>query len=310
MGKIEFFTEVKVSQSPLKISHKYRLLLMGSCFTDEIGAKFERSGFETKRNPFGTIYNPISIARLLIRAVRKEYFTITDVVRSGEYYYLFEAHGDIRGTSVEDVLNLGNSKLEDLHDYLQGTTIIFLTLGTAWSYWYKEGEILMANCHKIPSKMISRRLLGVEEIEKWLRKAISCLRESVNKDIRVVFTVSPVRHIGEGLYDNKLSKATLHLAVDKVLEGNEYFPSYEIVMDELRDYRFYAKDMVHLSETAVDYIWQKFSQCYFAEGTMAKAEKYIKLDKMRSHRPFNPDSEGYKQHLEKIKELERELEKE
>ncbi len=308
MSKISFFTEVKIEQSSIKINHKDRLLLMGSCFTDEIGAKFMISGFETLKNPFGTIYNPISIANLLVRSVKKEYFTAKDIVQNGEYYYLFSTHGDIRGQTPNELLLLANNTMEKVHNYLKDTTIIFITLGTAWSYWYKQGNILMANCHKIPSNAISRRLLSIEQIVNSLREMILCIRNNTNPKIRFVFTVSPVRHIGEGLYDNKISKSTLHLAVDQLLEENEYFPSYEIVMDELRDYRFYAKDMVHLNETAVEYIWQRFANMYFTEETIQINEKYWKLNRMKNHRPFNPDSEGYKQHLQKIKLLEQELE--
>ena len=182
-------------------------------------------------------------------------------------------------------------------------------MGTAWSYWYKEGDILMANCHKIPQKFITRRLLTVEQTVSSLHLMTESIKQ-INPSVKFLYTLSPVRHIKEGFYDNKLSKSVLALAIDEVIRNNNdsyYFPSYEIVNDELRDYRFYAKDMVHINETAVDYIWQRFGEVYFSLEEQLLNDKYIKLHLMQSHRPFNPDSDGYKKHLQKIKQLQQSL---
>lgn len=306
----KFFTKIAIEKSVWSITHNDSILLMGSCFTDEIGEKFIQHGFNVAKNPFGTIYNPCSIANLIIRAVRNELFSTQNIIKSGEYYYLFEAHGDIRGKEKEDCLTLANRIINDIHNYLGDVTTIIITIGTALSYWYKQGNILMANCHKIPQKMIDRRFLTMEQIIFSLNEMMDSVCATFNKDMKFIFTVSPVRHIKEGYYDNKISKAILHLAIDKLLYNGrnvKYFPSYEIMMDELRDYRFYAKDLVHINEMAVDYIWQRFSQTYFSEQTILKSDKYFKLFQMKNHRPFNPDSDGYKQHLRKIERLEKEL---
>lgn len=310
MTKDLFFTEVKTEESDWKITHKDKILLIGSCFTDEIGFKFEQSGFNIMKNPFGVVYNPVSIAELLERCSQKRHFTASDVIQSGEYYYLFAAHGDVRGKTVGECLEKANQITDTVHDYLKSTSVVVITLGTAWSYWYKEGNVLMANCHKIPQKFIDRRILTVEEIEVSLNGLILTLRYHLNKDTKFIFTLSPVRHIKEGLQDNNLSKSTLTLAMHRVVKENadvDYFPSYEIVTDELRDYRFYAKDLVHVNETTVDYIWQRFSQTYFSQRTKELNGRYVKLYLMKNHRPINPDSEGYKKHCEKIRQEEEKI---
>ena len=310
MAANPFFTEVNVAQSQRKLTHSDKILMLGSCFTDEIGNKFAIHGFDTHRNPFGTIYNPVSLAHLITKAADKELFTSSEVIQSGEFYYLFSAHGDIRGTTAGECLQNANTTLLQTAEYLRQATVIILTFGTAWSYWYKPNNLLMANCHKIPQQLILRRMFSVGEIERSLHDMICCVQEKINPQINFIFTVSPVRHIKEGMRDNNLSKSALHLAVQSIVEREkncQYFPSYEIVTDELRDYRFYAKDMVHLSETAVDYVWQKFYESYFDVKECLLNDNYFKLFQMKSHRPFNPSSDGYQKHLLKIQELEKEL---
>ena len=309
MAKDIFFTQVTILPSDWQITHKDRILLIGSCFTDEIGKRLEISGYKTMKNPFGTVYNPVSIANLLIRSAAKTPFEDKDVILSGEFYYLFQAHGDVRGVSIRECLQNANDILDKVNDYIKQTDVIIITLGTAWSYWYKEGDILMANCHKIPQKFITRRLLTVEQTVSSLHLMTESIKQ-INPSVRFLYTLSPVRHIKEGFYDKKLSKSVLSLAIDEVIRNNNdsyYFPSYEIVNDELRDYRFYAKDMVHINETAVDYIWQRFGEVYFSLEEHLLNDKYIKLHLMQSHRPFNPDSDGYKKHLQKIKQLQQSL---
>ncbi len=310
MAEGKFFTEIKIEKSKWQINHKDRIFLIGSCFTDEIGNKFEKHGFDILKNPFGTIYNPLSIANLIERCIKNEEFTEKDIIKSGEFYHPFATHGDIYGETIKDCLQLANKTTEKVHNYLQNTTVIIITLGTAWSYWHKNTNTLMANCHKIPQKEIKRRLLCIEEVNLALSSLIIEIQKKLPQIKHMLFTVSPVRHIKEGLYDNNLSKSTLHLSINNVITKNknvDYFPSYEIVMDCLRDYRFYAKDLVHLNEMAVDYIWEKFSDCYFSDNTRGINEKYYKLVLMQNHRPIHPNSEGYKKHLEKIEKLQKEL---
>ena len=221
MEKDSLFTDVKIAKSNWEITHQDNILLAGSCFTDEIGNKLINNGFNVMKNPFGVIYNPLSIADLIIRVAENKAFTEKDVIKSGEFYYLFAAHGDIRGETEEKCLDLANSIVKHTRDFLKNTSVIIITLGTAWSYWYKSNGYLMANCHKVPQQEISRRLLQIDETENSLNNMIKCIKSSEFKVKHCLFTVSPVRHIKEGFYDNKLSKAVLHLAIDKIIKNGK-----------------------------------------------------------------------------------------
>lgn len=309
---MNFFTKVNIERSKLSISHADNIILIGSCFTDEIGAKFEQNGFSILKNPLGILYNPLSISVCLNYIADKSFLIEDDLIKSGEYYYAFSFHGDYRGETKQECLQKINDAILSANNFLQKTTCLVITLGSAWTYWYRPLNYLMGNCHKISSNLIERKILSIEQICKALGDTIQKI-QSINKQIKIILTISPVRHIREGLYDNHISKSTLTLAVDKLINDKTndiaYFPSYEIVMDELRDYRFYAKDMIHVNETTVDYIWERFSQTFFSEETLILNEKYYKLYLMKNHRPLNPQSVGYKKHLEKIRLLKEELNK-
>lgn len=308
MNKNSFFTEIKIPQSPFSITHKDNILLFGSCFTDEIGAKLSQNGFNILKNPFGILYNPKSIEQCIYRIAKRDYFEAKDTIKSGEYYYLFSAHGDFRGLTQEECLSQINQSIDNAHTFLEKSNVVIITLGTAWTYWYKENNYLMGNCHKIDSKLIERKLLTNKDISEAIIN-IGKIISDINPTIRIIFTLSPVRHWREGFRDNAVSKARLYDAIYQNTDNKQvfYFPSYDIVMDELRDYRFYAKDLLHVGDVAVDYIWQKFSEVYFSPKTMEINDKFVKLYQMKNHRPFNPQSEGFMKHLTKIKSLEEEL---
>lgn len=305
----DFFTQVKVSPSDKKISHKDNILLIGSCFTDEMGKKFVENGFSVLKNPFGILYNPLSIANCLDRITKKEFFTEQDLVYSNEYYYLFSAHGDYRAKDKEECLRLINQSIKESHDFLKQTSWIFLTLGTSFTYWYKPLNYLMGNCHKIDNKLIERRLADYKETSLGLISSIENMKRTFGREYNIVLTLSPIRHWREGYRDNLISKSHLTLSIEEIkkTEGVFYFPSYEIVMDELRDYRFYAEDMLHLNTTATNYIWEKLSQTFFADKTREKNKLFMKLFLMQNHIPLNPDSQAYKLHKEKILALQQEL---
>lgn len=305
-----FFTKVEVEPSKEKISHKDSVLLIGSCFTDEIGGRFERCGFEVLRNPFGIMYNPLSIANCLKRIADREYFEQKDLIKSGEYYFLFSAHGDYRDTDSLRCLDKINRSIDEAYEFLKKCKQIFLTLGSSWTYWYRPSDYLMANCHKIDNKLIDRRLCTFEHSAKALTEATDRVEQRMGRKYNVIFTISPIRHWKEGYRDNLISKSHLVLAVEKLRGERErfsYFPSYEIVMDELRDYRFYGEDMLHISSTAAEYIWEKFSQTYFGEEDRALNKRFFKLWAMENHRPLNPESDQYREHLKKTEALKKEL---
>lgn len=303
------FTEVKIKPSDSKISHKDNILLIGSCFTDEIGGKFQICGFNTLKNPFGILYNPLSIATCLNRIAKQEFFSEEDLILSNEYYYLFSAHGDYRAKTKEECLEKINKSIKLNHEFLKQSDYIFLTLGTSWTYWYKPLNYLMGNCHKIDNKLIERRLIPYNESSKALLEAIQTIKTVFKKEYKIIFTLSPIRHWREGYRDNLVSKSHLVLAIEEMQKKDlvSYFPSYEIVMDELRDYRFYAEDMLHVNSTAVNYIWEKLSQTYFSSQTQELNKLFHKLWTMQNHRPLNSDTTLYSQHKEKIAELKQEL---
>lgn len=308
---MKLFTSVEIPLSKYPITHRDNILLIGSCFTNEIGQRLSQYGYNIMINPFGIIYNPLSIVECLLRVAKREYFLSQDLVFNNQLYYCFACHGDFCSSNEKDTLKLINDSIDKANEFLQQTTYIILTLGTAWTYWYKPLNRLMANCHKIDSKLIDRQLLSVDTITCQLQEMIQYIEKKFNNKIKFIFTLSPIRHWAEGYKDNLLSKSTLNLSINNIIENQnncaDYFPSYEIVMDELRDYRFYAPDLLHINSLGVDIIWEKFVNTFFSQQEKILSNKFFKLYQMKNHRPINPNTEQYQQLLIKIKDLEKEL---
>lgn len=305
---MKFRTEVNPIKPDWDISHKDKTVFIGSCFTENIGNKFAEAGFETNVNPFGILYNPLSICECLNRVAENKHFTEDELIKVGEFWKSYSHHGDFRSTDKEQCLQLINTAIDYSHSFLSEARFVILTLGTAWTYWLKEESRLLANCHKLPSNLIERRLCDCETIVEALVSSFELCRRK-NPQLQFILTVSPIRHWKEGYRDNMLSKSVLHIAVDRFCEKTSsiYFPSYEILLDDLRDYRFYDKDMLHPNAVAVDYIWEKFRQTFFSEETERLSDDFNRLNAMLNHRPFNPESEEYKKHLNKAEKLKQEL---
>ncbi len=305
---IKFRTEVNPPKAPFEITHRQGTLFIGSCFTENMGKRFLKSGFPTFINPFGIMYNPLSIADCLERVAQNEVFAAEELVQIGGYWKSYSHHGDFRSTDCQECLTKVNSALTKAHEFLSKADFVVLTLGTAWIYRLKENSKLLANCHKLPSEKIERSLCSLETIEESLHSAFESCRK-LNPNIRFLLTISPIRHWKEGFRDNMLSKSLLHIAAERFCAATNgfYFPSYEIMTDDLRDYRFYAADLLHPSEVAEEYIWEKFQQSCFSESTISLAKDFQRLDSMLSHRPFNPESQEYKAHLQRCENLRREL---
>lgn len=300
---MELQTSIKITPSPYKLHHSQPIMLVGSCFTENIGAKLSDYGFSTLVNPFGILYNPLSIAECLRRCLFGEAITEHELVEHNGLWHSWIHHGSFSSATKEDCLARCNNAIQEAHDALKKPHTIIVTLGTAYSYFLKNGEISptlpVANCHKVPAGSFSKRLLSIEEITK----AFEALPLG---DHKLIFTVSPIRHWADGAHGNQLSKSTLLLAIDQMPKAI-YFPSYEIMMDELRDYRFYDSDMLHPSPLAVDIIWQKFQEAFLEKETQELGQKYSLLLSMKAHRPLFPESEAYQKHLQKIADLEKEL---
>jgi hypothetical protein len=302
-----FRTELIFPSSPHKIDIKHPIFSIGSCFAQVFGAQLKANKFSAYVNPFGVIYNPASIFRLLHNAINSTLpAENTYMVNQGIHYnYMF--HSDFSATHREDLKAQVIQSVLSAGEYLKKAKWLIITLGTAFCYEKKNDKQLVANCHKMPSDAFNKRLLTVDEIERRFDQLHYALHAS-NPDIRYIFTVSPVRHIKNTLERDAVSKATLRLACEhiknKYPEYVDYFPSYEIMMDDLRDYRFYEADMIHPNEVAQQYIWEKFTATYFDEVTLEFIKKWEKVQKALQHKPFHPKSLAHQKFIQQtIKQL-------
>jgi hypothetical protein len=282
----DLLTKVVVPNSGKKIGYDDKLLLLGSCFADNIGEKFGTHYFQMLSNPYGTLYNPASIAAILSPiANRQSPISNAPIIERGGLWHSMLHHGSFSHSDRNQVLLRCEQSREQLQGALNEASTIVVTFGTAWVY-EMNGEVV-ANCHKIPANRFVRRCMTVQEIVDMWQPIVDSMPTK-----HWIFTVSPIRHIKDGLHANQVSKAILLQAVDQL--GKSYFPSYEIMMDELRDYRFYAEDMVHPSNVAVDYIWQRFLETYMTLETQNEMRTMNKLWRDRHHRFLHPNSEEAK----------------
>ena len=275
---MKWSTEVEIPQSPWLIERENSILLVGSCFTEHIGAKMQACGLHVSCNPTGVLYNPLSIAQALNGDMRVE------IVEHDGLYHSMAHHGSFSGTDSEEVLRRCLQSLNNLHRRLVEADVVVVTFGTAYVY-YRDGMVV-ANCHKLPEREFVRERVSVAQILAVWRPIIRN-----NPDKHWLFTVSPIRHQRDGMHHNQLSKATLLLAIDQLKsefpEQVSYFPAYEIVLDELRDYRFYAEDMVHPSEVAIKHVWDKFCEAYMSEPTRTWMHERHKEWLRSQHRPLH-----------------------
>ena len=296
-------TPVEIPSGFIPIHHAQRLLIMGSCFAENIGTLLAENKFQVDINPFGILYNPLSISMALREIIRKRLYEESDLFSYREYWHSPMHHGSFSAATPEEVVRNIRVRLEQAHKELKQLDWLMLTFGTAYVYEQKKTGKVVANCHKLPEKDFVRRRLETDEITE---DYILLLDEliSLNPKIKILFTVSPIRHVRDGMHANQLSKSVLLLAIDRVMQrypqATFYFPSYEIILDELRDYRFYADDMVHPSSLAVNYLWERFSETFFCPETQALIKECATIRKAIAHKPFHPESEEYKRFLGQI----------
>ena len=301
----QFRTAIELPEGKHSITHKSRLLLAGSCFAGNIGAMLTERKFNIDVNPFGILYNPLSIATMLTRVIDGEEFTASspEIFEHGGKWHSILHHGDFSQNSRERLLETINGRLAKAHHAAKECDIVIITLGTAYTYTRASDNLVVGNCHKLPASTFTRRLLGIEEIAEAMSAVIDRFR-NMNPEIKFMFTISPIRHLRDGAHDNQKSKATLLLATDRIMslypDNTLYFPAYEIMLDELRDYRFYADDMVHPSTKAVSYIWECFGKCYFNDSTAKLNNEVEQIMRAMEHRPFDATSDAYKSFLENI----------
>ena len=292
-----------------KVDYNSKLLLLGSCFSENIGNKLAYYKLQVTTNPFGILFHPKAIETLITNAINEKEYTTKDVVFNNEQWHSFSAHSSLSSSDKNELINNLNTANNLTLQQLKNATHLIITLGTSWVYRFIETDTIVANCHKIPQKKFLKEILTVDEITESI-DAIIKLIISINKNVTITFTVSPVRHLKDGFIENQRSKSHLLSAIHQLLDSyqNErinYFPSYEIMMDELRDYRFYAEDMIHPSKIAIDYIWGKFIEVWFSEQTEETMNRVETVQKGITHRSFNPNSEA---HLKFLKNLQQKKE--
>ncbi|MDR1698876.1 MAG: GSCFA domain-containing protein, partial [Prevotellaceae bacterium] len=250
---------------------------------------------------------PLSIAAALRRLISAKPYEEKDLFFDNGQWHSASHHSSFSDNDKSLCLQKINSRLAEASENLRNARHLFITFGTAWVYEWADGGETVGNCHKLPAKNFKRRRLNIEEIvEKYNDLTAELL--AFNPNLNIIFTVSPIRHWKDGAHENQLSKSTLLLAIDRLKNENlDYFPAYEIVNDDLRDYRFYASDMIHLSDVAIDYIWERVGETFFSAKTRKLNDEITQINKAREHRPFNPESEEYQDFLRKIEEKENEL---
>ncbi|WMW78293.1 GSCFA domain-containing protein [Flavobacterium sp. 20NA77.7] len=300
---MNFTTKISIQKHNHSITYDSKIMLLGSCFAESMGKKFDYFKFQNTTNPFGIIFNPISLAKIIERSAQKEYFTEDDIFFHNDLWQCYEVHSELSHPDKAIFLHSLNELINSTHTQLNDLTHLIITLGTSWVYRNIETNAIVANCHKVPQKQFTKELLSINQIEESLKSIISLIQE-VNPNCNFIFTVSPVRHIKNGFVENTLSKSHLITALHKTITHHPlsitYFPSYEIMMDELRDYRFYAEDMLHPSQTAIDYIWEQFSDFAFSADTKILLKEVEGIQKRMAHKSFQPQSEGHKLFKQKL----------
>lgn len=293
---MEFRTVAAISPSTLSIDHAAKIQLFGSCFVENIGRQLEEHKFAIDCNPFGVIYNPLSIAQSLAFLLDNATLTAEQTLFHADTWHSYLHHSSFSAPSLDQLKENVHHRLTRASLFLRNANWLVITFGSAYVYRLKSNGAVVANCHKQPEALFIRQRLSIDEIVGAWIPLIERLRV-VNPMLKLLFTVSPIRHFRDGVHQNQLSKSTLLLAADQLgMQASDcsYFPSYELMMDDLRDYRFYADDMIHPSAVAIDYIWQRFVETYFTRTTRDAVAEWARLRKMINHRPSNPKGDEYR----------------
>ena len=302
---MQFRTQIPIPKSNFPIDYNSKIVSLGSCFAENMAEKLDYYKFQNNCNPFGIIFNPVSIEKMIYRIVNQIFYSENDIFFHNERWHCYEVHSDWSNYNAAEFLENLNAVLRTSLIQLFQASHIIITYGTSWVYRNTESNAIVANCHKVEQKEFKKEILSIETIEKSIQNTIGYF-QIINPNVNFIFTVSPVRHLKDGFVENQLSKAHLISAIYQQLQtehcklNTEYFPSYEIMMDELRDYRFYAEDMIHPSEVAIDYIWQRFSETTISEENHSIMNEIEIIQKGLAHRPFNPNSQSHMQFLSKL----------
>lgn len=289
------------------INHQQGLMMLGSCFSDNIGMRLLQACFDVEINPFGTLYNPASIACGIDSILQGKEYAMCDLfqIKGDNRWHSFAHHSSFSSVDAERMLRNLNKNICDANEMIKRASAIIITFGTAWVYKLSDTGDVVANCHKLPASRFNREIMSVSEIVAQWHPLLAKIK-SINNDIKIVFTVSPIRHLRDGAHENQLSKSTLLLAINEFATTHEdviYFPAYEIMNDDLRDYRFYASDMTHPSEVAIDYIYDIFLKSFCDESTIALSSKCVSLSKRMMHVPMSDDKDAVSRFVESTNQL-------
>lgn len=300
-----FRTPINPIKRKNTIDYDSSVVLLGSCFSENIGKKLSYYGFDTSTNPYGILFNPVSIKQAIQECVSKKVYTKNELFYLNEQYHSYHLHSNYSNSDSKKFLENINSTIKATHNKLKKASQIIITLGTASVYRLKSTDEIVANCHKVPQKEFSKDLLTTHEISNTLKEIINLIR-SLNEQTEIIFTVSPIRHLKDGMIENSRSKANLISAIHASIDSTNctYFPSFEIMNDDLRDYRFYDSDMIHPSQTAIEYIWKIFKEEWFSKNIESLLKEVETIRKGKLHRPFNPNSQSHLDFLEKLKQKE------
>lgn len=308
---MEFFLPFSIQYFPFTFSYRDKILLTGSCFSEEIGNKMNELKFNILQNPNGILYDPLSISEALFSYIENKPVVEDDLFELNGLWHSWKHHSDFSGINKQEVLEKINRSQSKAHLFLKETRLLIITLGTAYHYQLKKNNIPVANCHKAPSSLFQKNLLSVEQIISSFSKVLDDLK-IFNPDLKIIFTVSPVKHVKDGVVENNRSKSRLievvHVLVDGV-ENTFYFPSYELVVDVLRDYRFYKNDLVHPNDSAINFVFEKFYNSLLDDEGKKILEKIKRIMNAVNHRPFIKESNAHQKFItsqvENIRKVER-----
>ncbi len=295
-------TIVPINQLTNKINYHSKIVSVGSCFAVNIAQKLTQFQFQNSVNPWGILFHPVAIEKLINAAVNDTVFTTEDVFCANEIWSCFDTHSDLNALDAESIVEDINKKTAIFKQNLQQASHFVITLGTAWVYRFNKTNKIVANCHKIPQANFTKQLLSVQNCVSALQNITQNIKQ-INPNIQLIYTVSPVRHIKDGFVENQRSKAHLITALHEYLCQNNqayYFPSYEIMMDELRDYRFYNADLLHPNHIAIDYIWERFTENCIHPEMYQTMKKVDEVQKGLAHKPFNPYADAHQLFLDKL----------
>jgi GSCFA family len=309
---MDFHLEFTPRTFDIKLKHQDKLFLVGSCFTEQIGLKLSAHKFRVIDNPNGILFNPVSIARSVSSYIDNKQYSESDLFYQNECWNSWEHHSRFSTPQASDCLKGINDSQQKANTFLREADWLLVTLGSAFVYELENGSVV-ANCHKVPTDKFNKRLLTVDEIVTDMQSMISSA-VAFNSNLKLIFTISPVRHLRDGFVENNRSKARLIMAVQQLVEENSncfYFPAYELVIDDLRDYRFYAEDMVHPNYAATKYVWEKFIATCIDEPSQQLMKEIAVIVAAKNHKPFHPTSEQHKKflqtNLEKVKKLQQQF---